>query len=95
LAYEIQRRKRNGWTTMLRASSRREVEKGLHQLTLLDGHDFAWTDENVWAFIDDNPLTAPPASKEPRDDGGRWQDRWGFDHRQPAGTRMRLPRTAA
>jgi hypothetical protein len=84
-AYEIQRRKRHGWITMLQAASGREVEKGLHQLAL-DGHDFAWGIEEVLAFIDDNPLPV----KRP-DDGLRWRDRWGFIHRAPAGTRSQLP----
>jgi hypothetical protein len=90
-AYEIQRCKRNGWVTMLRATSGREVEKGLHQLTL-DGHDFAWGIEDVLAFIDDNPLApVPPAQERSADDGLRWIDRWGFIHRAPAGNRSQLP----
>jgi hypothetical protein len=88
-AYEIQRCKRNGWITMLRAASGREVEKGLHQLTL-DGHDFAWGIEDVLEFIDDNPLIPVPV-RQP-DDGIRFIDGYGFIHRaNPTGTRSQLP----
>jgi hypothetical protein len=85
MAYEIQRRKRHGWTTMLRVTSGREAEKRLHQLAM-EG-DFAWTSEDVWSFIDDNPLVV----QDRRDDGLRWIDKHGYIHRQPAGTRSRLP----
>jgi hypothetical protein len=42
---------------------------------------------DVWSFIDDNPLVV----QDRRDDGLRWIDKHGYIHRQPAGTRSRLP----